>query len=299
MFSRSAMQVAARRRLLFAPALCAVPFLHERSILSSCEARPAQAGADMSIQKFQSSKKAQQWIELNADKTQSCLVNSDETQWIETAAGGVKRKMLERLGGEVARATTVVQFEANASFPEHSHVGGEEFIVLDGDWIDDWAAQPKYTYVRNYIGSKHTPKMGPKGATILVKLCQMSAAVPEPEHVQWNIAPNSSEWQPSSIPGRSTLDVFKSPNEEVRFERWDAGAKGAVAVPQDGEEIFVVEGSFHDDLGHHRQWSWARNAGEHKVLVREAGEGGCLLYVKSKHLRASEVDIMSLQETKG
>eukprot|EP00971_Amphidinium_carterae_P288915 5736611-Amphidinium_carterae.1 len=52
----------------------------------------------MSIQKFQSSKKAQQWIELNADKTQSCLVNSDETQWIETAAGGVKRKMLERLG---------------------------------------------------------------------------------------------------------------------------------------------------------------------------------------------------------
>ena len=31
-----------------------------------------------------------------------------------------------RVGGEVARATTVVNFKPNASFPMHQHVGGED-----------------------------------------------------------------------------------------------------------------------------------------------------------------------------
>ena len=48
----------------------------------------------------------------------------------------------------------------------------QEFIVLDGAWFDDWDTQPSLTYVRNYIGSKHTPRIGPDGCTILVKLCQ-------------------------------------------------------------------------------------------------------------------------------
>ena len=99
-------------------------------------------------------------------------MNTDVSDWVETAAGGVRRKMIERLGGEVARATTVVSFEPNASFPRHRHVGGEEFIVLEGAWFDDWATQPAMTYVRNYIGSQHTPRIGPEGCTILVKLCQ-------------------------------------------------------------------------------------------------------------------------------
>ena len=99
-------------------------------------------------------------------------MNTDALDWIETAAGGVRRKMIERLGGEVARATSLVRFEANACFPRHRHVGGEEFIVLQGQWFDDWQAQPAMSYVRNYIGSEHTPRIGPEGCTILVKLCQ-------------------------------------------------------------------------------------------------------------------------------
>eukprot|EP00403_Amphidinium_massartii_P033824 CAMPEP_0178442452 /NCGR_PEP_ID=MMETSP0689_2-20121128/38172_1 /TAXON_ID=160604 /ORGANISM="Amphidinium massartii, Strain CS-259" /LENGTH=267 /DNA_ID=CAMNT_0020065999 /DNA_START=168 /DNA_END=971 /DNA_ORIENTATION=+ len=260
---------------------------------SSCES--SVAGADMSIQQFVTSKKAQKWIYLNADKSQSCLVNTDEIQWIETAANGVKRKMIERLGGEVARATTVVQFGANASFPEHEHEGGEEFIVLAGDWIDDWATQPKNTYVRNYIGSRHTPRMGPEGVTILVKLCQMSEKHPEPEHTQWDISEANPDWKEcTDIKGRRLLHVFKSPNEEVRFERWMPGAQGTVPVPALGEEVFVLEGSFSDGMGEHRKWSWARNSGEVSEHVRKAGAEGCFLYVKSKHLKSPEVDLEAL-----
>ena len=34
-----------------------------------------------------------------------------------------------RIGGEVARATTVVNFQPNASFPAHVHRGGEDRAV--------------------------------------------------------------------------------------------------------------------------------------------------------------------------
>ena len=41
-----------------------------------------------------------------------------------------------RVGGEVARATTVVNFKPNASFPMHQHVGGEDSL--------HWSLRPQY-----------------------------------------------------------------------------------------------------------------------------------------------------------
>ena len=32
--------------------------------------------------------------------------------------------------------------------------------------------------------------------------------------------------------------------------------EGTVEVPKDGEEVFVIEGSFSDEMGEHRTWSW-------------------------------------------
>lgn len=250
---------------------------------------------ELTLERFVRSAKAQRWVELNADKSRDCLVNTDSQPWIETAAGGVRRKLIERLGGEVARATTVVEFAPNASFPSHVHEGGEEFLVLEGDWLDDWARQPRHTYVRNYIGSHHTPRMGPNGCTILVKLCQMSHEHKEPTHSQWDFSSENPAWRPCSlVPGRQVLNVYRSPYEEVRFERWAPGAEGFTDVPEGGLETFVLEGSFEDELGQHRAWSWARSAscGQRRLAV---GPDGCLLYVKSGHLMSPEVDIHALQ----
>lgn len=272
--------------------LGAAPFaVPKRTFTIHCEG----ASKEQSLDQFLKSNKAQKWIELNSDKSKSCLVNTDSIDWVETAAGGVRRKMIERIGGEVARATTVVNFTPNASFPMHQHVGGEEFIVLEGAWFDDWDTQPGLTYVRNYIGSKHTPRIGPNGCTILVKLCQMSHEHQEPDHTQWDISSSNPKWRSVST-GRQQLEVFKSPLEEVHFERWVPGQTGTVEIHENGEEVFVIEGSFCDEIGEHRRWSWCRNAGDRRRLTRKAGPKGCLLYVKSKHLRSPEVDICTLQK---
>ncbi|MDQ6191113.1 cupin domain-containing protein [Klebsiella pneumoniae] len=41
--------------------------------------------------------------------------------------------MLDRIGGEQARATSLVRYLPQTSFPEHQHPGGEEILVLEGN----------------------------------------------------------------------------------------------------------------------------------------------------------------------
>ena len=60
------------------------------------------------------------------------IVHAQNIDWIKSPAAGVDRKMLDRIGEEVARATTIVRYLPNSQFPPHVHTGGEEFIVLDG-----------------------------------------------------------------------------------------------------------------------------------------------------------------------
>ncbi len=139
---------------------------------------------------------------INADRTQTIRVSAADLEWVSSPTPGVWRKMLEREGGEVARATTIVRyaldtylplltmknlrFEPNQSFPAHTHGGGEEFLVLDGVWRDDYGVFPALNYIRNYIGSSHTPVIGPEGCTILVKLRQMSHECKESLHQAWD-----------------------------------------------------------------------------------------------------------------
>jgi anti-sigma factor ChrR (cupin superfamily) len=98
-----------------------------------------------------------------------------ETDWVASPMAGVERKMLDRIGGEVARATTIVRFAPGSAFSPHVHDGGEEFLVLDGVFQDEAGDFPAGAYVRNPPTSSHTPRAEP-GATILVKLHQFDPA---------------------------------------------------------------------------------------------------------------------------
>ncbi|MEM6791673.1 MAG: cupin domain-containing protein, partial [Myxococcota bacterium] len=69
-------------------------------------------------------------MELHADFSARVLVHSDQLDWVASPMPGVHRRMLDRIGDEVARATTIVRFAPGTHFSEHTHTGGEEFIVL-------------------------------------------------------------------------------------------------------------------------------------------------------------------------
>ena len=70
---------------------------------------------------------------------------------------GVERRMLERDGDEVARATSVVRYRPGSRFPRHERALGEEFLVLEGTFADELGEYPAGTYVRNSPGCVCAP----------------------------------------------------------------------------------------------------------------------------------------------
>ena len=82
-------------------------------------------------------------MELNADFDKRVMVHSEQLDWNASPMPGVDRRMLDRIGGEVARATTIVRYAPGSKFSEHTHTGGEEFIVLDGVFQDEHGVFPK------------------------------------------------------------------------------------------------------------------------------------------------------------
>ena len=110
------------------------------------------------------------------------LINADFTQRVVLATNDLPGVCLRRpvsngvfsncIGGEVARATSLVRYAPASAFPAHSHALGEEFLVLEGIFSDEQGDYPAGTYVRNPPGSMHSPRTAP-GCTIFVKLRQM------------------------------------------------------------------------------------------------------------------------------
>lgn len=102
---------------------------------------------------------------INADFTQRVVLATNDLPWSPSPQTGVERRLLDRIGGEVARATSLVRYAPASAFPAHSHALGEEFLVLEGIFSDEQGDYPAGTYVRNPPGSMHSPRTAP-GCTI-------------------------------------------------------------------------------------------------------------------------------------
>ena len=53
---------------------------------------------------------------LNADFSQVALVHSEDIAWRPSPMPGVDRRMLDRIGDEVARATSIVRYAPESAF---------------------------------------------------------------------------------------------------------------------------------------------------------------------------------------
>ena len=101
-------------------------------------------------------------------------VRAAEHRWVTSPQPGVERVMLDRLGAERARATSLVRYAPASVFPAHGHRGGEEILVLSGTFSDSSGDYGPGWYLRNPPGSAHQPSSA-DGALIFVKLWQMAA----------------------------------------------------------------------------------------------------------------------------
>jgi len=217
---------------------------------------------------------------VNADFAQRIVLETDTMPWIASPQAGVERRLLDRIGGEVARATSLVRYTPASAFPAHEHALGEEFFVLDGVFSDEHGDYPAGTYVRNPPNSRHTPRTAP-GCVILVKLRQMQPT--EQRRVVIDTA--SSIWQPGDAPGHQLLPLHHDADtgERVALERLEPRAGIAAVDCPDGEEIFLLSGSLKDEYGTYRGRTWIRNPAGFRHGLESMD--GATYWVKRGHLR--------------
>jgi len=219
----------------------------------------------------------------NDDFSKRVLVHSDELEWLASPMKGVDRRMLDRIGDEVARATTIVRYAPRSHFSAHTHSGGEEFIVLDGVFQDEHGDYPAGSYIRNPPTTSHTPG-SEKGCTIFVKLWQFESA----DRTSVKIDTNKMGSVPvANRDGVSVMPLFEDDRETVQLETWCANAQVEIDAPE-GAELLVLEGQFSSDKNEIlRKNSWLRlPMGD--SLRAKAGDDGAKIWMKTRHLRYVE-----------
>ncbi|MGH8223407.1 MAG: cupin domain-containing protein [Woeseiaceae bacterium] len=220
-------------------------------------------------------------MRINADFSQRVVIRLEDYRWVGSPMPGVERMMLDRIGDEVARATSLVRYAPNSTFAPHIHGGGEEFLVLEGAFGDEHRMYPTGTYVRNPIGTKHSPRVGEQGCVIFVKLHQFDKDDDTPVVIDTRDA----DWPLQCAPGVEAMLLHQFRRERVFLIRWAPNTPPTKHTHDGGEEVFVIEGSFSDEHGAYPVGTWVRYP-DHSSHNAFTCDEGALLYLKAGHLPA-------------
>lgn len=205
-------------------------------------------------------------MNVNADFTLKAVMDTHALAWAPSPMAGVDRQPLDRVGDEVARASSIVRYVAGSGYRAHTHGGGEEILVLEGVFSDEHGHYPAGTYLRNPPGSTHTPYSA-DGCTLFVKLRQFHPADVTPVQIDTHTA----HWYPGLVAGLSVMPLH------------DFDGVGTALVHPGVEEILVLKGVFHDEHGTYPQGTWIRSPRYSRHAPFTQSEGA-LIYVKTGHL---------------
>ena len=209
---------------------------------------------------------------INADFSRRAVVAPHQYQWVASPQTGVERVMLDRVGAEKARATSIVRYAPGSRFPSHQHPSGEEILVLAGTFSEDCMNYPAGWYLRNPPGSSHQPA-SEEGAIIFVKLQQMRPQERQAVRIDTRAA---SSWQ--SQLGREVCPLYSDEIEQTSLQRLALG-ESLLVEPVDGAELLVLSGHVVADGQSYERGSWMRlPAGDYSGII--AGTHGTTLYLK-------------------
>jgi len=223
---------------------------------------------------------------LNADLNAIAFANTASMAWEASPSPTVWRKRLHLSGSaEAGVVTSIVRYDAGASFRAHGHPGGEEIFVLDGTFSDEHGDWPVGTYLLNPEGFSHAP-FSTGGCVLFVKLRQYAGA-----RSQLALDTASGDWEATGEPGVSVKVLYRVSDfpDYTSLERWDGSNQPRALTNTQGLELLVLVG----------ECEWMSQPGVGEALVGGPGTwlrfppgvtarcrslGGCELFVKRNHL---------------
>jgi len=215
-------------------------------------------------------------MKINDDFNQRVVINHHDLPWVPSPELGVDRRMLERQGNEIAKATSIVRYQAGSKFQAHQHELGEEIFVLDGTFSDEIGNYRAGTYIMNPPGSSHAP-YSESGCTLFVKLRHLGSEQVIREVIDTKAAP----WYQGMVPGLKVMPLMQQGSGST-LVKWAPQTFFNPHRHYGGEEIFVVDGVFEDEHGRYSAGTWIRSP--HMSMHKPFSNEGCTIFVKTGHL---------------
>lgn len=213
-------------------------------------------------------------MDIRANLNKTAHVSAAEFEWVPSPLPGVERVMLDRVGDEVAVATSLVRYAPQARFDAHGHALGEEFVVLEGVFSDEHGDYGAGSYIRNPPGTAHTPHSDP-GCVIFVKLRQFDEADLTQMSAQIPLIPTDAS------AGEQVLYEYK--DEVVSRVHVPAGERFAFASSYYVRELLVISGelTWQQEVTHTLgPWSWIRMAPGEPLRINALTP--CVLFSKTR-----------------
>lgn len=215
-------------------------------------------------------------MKINADYSKRVVINHHDLPWIPSPESGGERRMLERTGDEVAKATSIVRYQPGSKFQTDAHEYGEEILVLDGIFSDEAGDYPAGTYIMNPPGSSHAPH-SKTGCILFVKLRHLGL-----EHVEREVLDTkTAAWYQGMVPGLNVMPLMRQGSGST-LVKWAPETYFSPHRHHGGEEIFVIDGVFEDEYGRYPAGSWIRSP--HMSAHQPFSKEGCTIFVKTGHL---------------
>jgi len=99
----------------------------------------------------------------------SVILRPEQQQWRQ-GIGNLRVLELHSFEGE---STALVHWPASEKFQPHTHWGGEEILVLSGEFVDEFGHYPKGSWIRSPHKSQHNPYVE-QDTLIMVKVGHLS-----------------------------------------------------------------------------------------------------------------------------
>lgn len=103
--------------------------------------------------------------QFQPDDSQHVCIDTNTTEW-RAGIGGLEVMPLHECGTE---SVALVKWPAGEKFQPHTHFGGEEILVISGEFIDEFGSYPSGTWIRSPHMSRHDPYVE-KETIIFVKV---------------------------------------------------------------------------------------------------------------------------------
>jgi anti-sigma factor ChrR (cupin superfamily) len=102
-------------------------------------------------------------------------VDTHNTEWLQGLGNLKVMPLHEFSNNEMSESTALVFWPAGEQFQPHTHFGGEEILVISGEFIDEHNRYPAGSWLRSPHLSKHTPYVE-QDTVILVKVGHLPIA---------------------------------------------------------------------------------------------------------------------------